>query len=900
MTEHVQQTVVTGGLFEDDYRVVQPDGSVRWITARGQVERDAEGRPVRFPGVVVDITRRKEAQEALRQSEQRERRLAAEAATATVKFRAFFDQLPYYAGFLSLDGTVIEICRFAMEACGFRQEDVVGKPFWETGWWYGLTMVQERIRAKVAEAAAGQPYTEVLPYVMANGAKRITDFALYPIRDEAGQILFLIATGIDITDRKRAEEAIRERDERLRLLVNHATDYAVIISDPEGRITEWKGGAEQIMGFREEDVLGKSTELFFTPEDRALKRPAEEMAIAAREGRAEDKRWHLKKDGSRFFADGVMIPLRGLAGELRGFGKVLRDATDRKRADEESARLFEAEKRRTTLLRQVALASRSINTSLSVESITRTIVEEARTIIGAHQGVIGLTLGEDWSQTINAVSLSDKYAAYRSYKDQPDGSGIYAAVCRTNEPLRLTQAELQAHPEWRGFGSHASDHPPMRGWLAVPLMSQGGKNLGLLQLSDKYQGEFTEEDEAILTQLAAIAAVGIQNAQLYEQLREQDVRKDEFLATLAHELRNPLAPIRTGLELLKNAKSEEADRRAREIMERQIRHMVHLIDDLLDISRVSRGKVELKKERVAVQSLVESALETSRPLIEVAQHELSVQLPQDVLILEADPTRLSQVLSNLINNSAKYTPNGGRIEVSAERQGLQAVLQVADNGVGIPEDMLPKVFDIFTQVGQSLDRAQGGLGIGLSLVKRLVEMHGGTVDAKSRGLGEGSTFTVRLPLAAEAVNDALPDAPVDAPETPRPRALHVLVVDDNVDGAESLAMLLEFNGHEARCAYTGPEALKVAREYRPDLMFLDIGLPGMNGYEVALELRKDQALRGPVLVALTGWGSAEDRKRSKDVGFDYHLTKPVDPAEVEALLSRVGGVGETPSSPERR
>ena len=259
------------------------------------------------------------------------------------------------------------------------------------------------------------------------------------------------------------------------------------------------------------------------------------------------------------------------------------------------ATLLAMEKRRAALLAQVANASKAMNEMLSMDSISQTLTEEARSMLGAHQAVTSLTISENWAQAINAVSLSDKYAGYRAYSEKPDGSGIYIEVCRTNRPMRMTQQELEAHPAWKGFGKHAEDHPPMRGWLAVPLIGHGGKNLGLVQLTDKAQGEFTEEDEAILVQLAAIASAGIENACLYEQVREQDQRKDEFLATLAHELRNPLAPIRSGLELLKLAPSIDATVKTREIMERQVEHMVRLIDDLLDVSRITSGKFSSRK-----------------------------------------------------------------------------------------------------------------------------------------------------------------------------------------------------------------------------------------------------------------------------------------------------------------
>ncbi|HUQ11455.1 MAG TPA: ATP-binding protein [Steroidobacteraceae bacterium] len=361
-------------------------------------------------------------------------------------------------------------------------------------------------------------------------------------------------------------------------------------------------------------------------------------------------------------------------------------------------------------------------------------------------------------------------------------------------------------------------------------------------------------------------------------LEEQDRRKDEFLATLAHELRNPLAPIRTGLHVLRMGGTQDQVARTHEMMERQLKHLVRLVDDLLDISRITLGKVELKKERTDFRAVLGSALETTRPLIEAANHELAVRLPSNALPLDADPTRLAQVLANLLNNAAKYTPRGGRIQLTAEVEGPTLAVRVSDTGVGIPADMLTKVFDIFTQVEPSIDQSQGGLGIGLTLVRRLLEMHGGSVEAESAGANAGSTFIIRLPLAGQAeVSSPIPAPPASA------RARRILVVDDNNDAAETLSMLLSLDGHDTRVANDGESAVVVAGQFLPDTVFLDIGLPGMNGYETARHLRQAHG-KLVRIIALTGWGDAEHRQRAHEAGFDGHLVKPVDPALLAAAL----------------
>ncbi|MES2481621.1 MAG: ATP-binding protein [Pseudomonadota bacterium] len=372
---------------------------------------------------------------------------------------------------------------------------------------------------------------------------------------------------------------------------------------------------------------------------------------------------------------------------------------------------------------------------------------------------------------------------------------------------------------------------------------------------------------------------------LVGQLRAQDVRKDEFLATLAHELRNPLAPIRNGLQVMKLARNDaEAVEQARAMMERQVGHMVRLIDDLLDLSYISQGKLELRRERVEVSAVLRNAAETSHPLIVRMDHTLSLAVPPVPIYLDGDMTRLAQVFSNLLNNAAKYTERGGRIRLTAERQGSDAVVTVEDNGVGIPADMLGKVFEMFTQVDRSLERSKGGLGIGLSLVRRLVELHGGSVQARSDGDGRGSAFVVRLPVV-ESLDDSRrqqDDAqPVHAPLRRR------ILVDDNKDAAISLALLLRTMGNETAIAYDGPEALEVAAAFRPDVALLDIGMPKLNGYEVCRRIRQQTWGKTMALFALTGWGQETDRQRSQAAGFDAHLVKPVLPEELKTLLSGV-------------
>ena len=369
-------------------------------------------------------------------------------------------------------------------------------------------------------------------------------------------------------------------------------------------------------------------------------------------------------------------------------------------------------------------------------------------------------------------------------------------------------------------------------------------------------------------------------------LRQADRRKDDFLATLAHELRNPLAPIQNGLEVLRLAgNNPETAAKVRGMMQRQVSHMVHLVEDLLDVARINSGKVELRKEKVELKSIVTHAVESNLAAMEAAHHVLDLRITDESLVVDADPVRLVQVLGNLLTNAAKYTPEHGRIELSVRRDEQHAVIAVTDNGIGIALHAMPSLFDMFTQVPSGAARSQGGLGIGLSLVQRLVAMHGGTVTAASPGEGQGSTFTVRLPVVDQPQVNARPSQNQVAPIGQTALRLKVLVADDNIDAAESLAALLALCGHETTVAHDGHAALRWVVEGRPDVAFLDIGMPGLTGYEVARMVRQTSGVDQTVLVALTGWGADHDQDQARQAGFNHHLTKPADIAAIDALLA---------------
>jgi signal transduction histidine kinase/CheY-like chemotaxis protein len=394
-----------------------------------------------------------------------------------------------------------------------------------------------------------------------------------------------------------------------------------------------------------------------------------------------------------------------------------------------------------------------------------------------------------------------------------------------------------------------------------------------------------------LLPLAGMSAVCLVFTDLTEhkhnlELRDTDRRKDEFLAMLAHELRNPLAPIANAALVLglRNQGANEEVRWACDVIERQVRQMTRIVDDLLDVSRITRGKIKLQKAVINVSSIISAAVETSRPLIESRKHRLNITLPSESLEVQADVTRMAQVVTNLLNNAAKYTEEGGQIRICADRDGTEAVISVRDNGVGVSADLLPTIFELFTQADRTIDRSQGGLGIGLTLVRSLVELHGGSVSASSDGFGRGSEFVIRLPLVLTSSNHEHGNLKTGTNGASKSKPQRILVVDDNVDSAKTLASMLKALGHDSLVAHDGPEAIDTARSFKPALVILDIGLPGMNGYMVAEELRSIPELNGTYLAALTGYGEEQDRKRSKESGFNEHFVKPLSFPQLQELI----------------
>ena len=423
--------------------------------------------------------------------------------------------------------------------------------------------------------------------------------------------------------------------------------------------------------------------------------------------------------------------------------------------------------------------------------------------------------------------------------------------------------------------------------MLVPLLVRG-RHLGVLTLGLEAPARRPDADAlAMVAELASRGATALDNALLFRKIQDEDQRKNEFLAMLAHELRNPLAPISNAVHILRVSENDPSKLAwARELIARQLKQLVRLVDDLLDVSRITRGKIELKFETVDVAQVTAAAVETSKPNIDAHRHTLSLQLPSEPLHLTGDFARVAQILSNLVNNAAKYTPKGGRISLSVAREAEDVVFRVRDSGVGIPPEFLSTIFDPFTQVDRTLARSHGGLGIGLTLVRRLVEMQNGSVAVRSEGRNRGSEFTVRLPAAASPATSGTSSrvSANAAPQSPSPAGLRVLVVDDNRDVADSTASIMRMNGCDVHVAYDGKEALESVQRLRPDAVLLDIGLPAIDGYLVAEHIRAHPENLRTMIVAVSGYGQDQDRLRSKSVGFDYHVVKPIDPTVLAGLV----------------
>ena len=660
-------------------------------------------------------------------------------------------------------------------------------------------------------------------------------------------------------DRRRAEERLT----LYREVFAHSIDSIAILG-PDGRYVEQNGAHEALVGYDDAALQGRTPAIHLGEETFA-----ELMTELARQGIAQREVRSRTRSGAVREVDLSAFVVRDEDGQALCYVGIKRDITEKKRA--ESAVRFLAE------------ASGRLDASLDPETTLTTVARLAVPYLADWCVVEVADEGEP--RLAIAHAEAEKEPLVRALRELcPPPARTYPVG---DAPSRARMGAEALERLLRRFAAVPGGEDLVRGLgaasaMTVPLVARG-RTLGTITcVAAGAQRSYLPGDLAVAQELGRRAGLALDNARLFRDVQASDRGKDEFLAMLAHELRNPLAPVLTALQLMELRPDDAAvAERARGVLGRQVRHMTRLVDDLLDVSRITRGKIALRSERIEVAALATRALEAARPLLDARRIELSTGVPTGLWI-EADAVRMEQVLLNLLNNAAKFTEPGGRVRVWAETSGPWVTIGVADTGVGIAPAMLPRIFDLFMQADRSLDRAQGGLGIGLTLVRRLVEMHGGSVRASSAGPGLGSEFLIQLPLAEAA----LPAPERDEPAFTRPVVQRrVLVVDDNVDAARTLAEALEGWGHRVYVSHDGPTAVETALRLRPDVVLLDIGLPRMDGFAVAERLRSEPALRGAMLIALSGYGQPGDRERTRSAGFRDHLVKPVDLVALSALLS---------------
>ena len=728
-------------------------------------------------------------------------------------------------------------------------------------------------------AALGRPLGEVMPTMwpevkpladaaMAGRAGQVEDLCVVlppgedecrrwftasyiPLRSLAGEVGGFVHTALETTGRvleaRRAEQARRASDARLSALFD-SLPVGVGVSDASGAIVLANDAMERYLPSRRMPSRDEQGFVRWTIFDEDGAPVAREDFPGARALRGERvvpgmEALYREDDGREVWTHISSVPILDADGQVNGQVSVVTDIDRVKRTE---VALRESEEKYRKLFEEVDEAFCILEVSFDAG--------------GAPIDLVFLEVNPMF-----AIQSGIPDARGRSVHELAPGLESvwlerYGAVARTGESILFEEYS-----------------PKLERWFEVNASRIGAPEARQVALvfRDTSERKRIEEDMRRLAREAS----------------EASRRKSEFLAVLAHELRNPMATIRTGLEIMRlRADSPDTMARVREMLERQTHQLSHLVDDLLDIARVSSGKIEIRKQLADLNRVATSAVETSTAVIQGARHRLEVDLWREPLLLDIDPTRIAQVVSNLLTNAAKYTPPGGDIRLEVRKDAGQATIAVSDTGVGILPEHQEAIFEMFSQVGDNGGLAQGGLGIGLSLVRQLVTLHGGAIAVHSAGAGQGSTFTVRLPLGAR------PDAgPYDAPQEtwqeqralPR-RSFRVLVVDDNTDAAESLSLLLQMNAHEIRTATNGRDALALVRDFTPDIAFLDIGMPGMTGYELAARLRAMPALARTTLVAVTGWGSEEDQLRAREAGFDHHFTKPIAAAAVSRLLGRLG------------
>ncbi|HJV11916.1 MAG TPA: PAS domain S-box protein [Burkholderiales bacterium] len=613
------------------------------------------------------------------------------------------------------------------------------------------------------------------------------------------------------------------------LLVQQARDYALFLLDRDGRIVSWNLGAQRLKGYAEEEIVGRHFSIFYSREAIESGWPEHELKVALAEGRFEDEGWRVRKDGSRFWANVVITALRDANGRHLGFSKITRDLTDRK-------------------LHEEALRQSEERFRLLIEGV----VDYAIFMIDPEGMVVSWNAG---AQRINGYAREEILGKHLSRFFTPED------IDQGKPWEEIAQARREGRAEAEGWRVRKDG---TRFWARAVLSALHDQN-GRLRGFAKVTQDLSERRHL-------------------QDLEKATKQVNEFIATLAHELRNPLAPIRAAVHVMAKAPAgDPAHETMRQTIERQSAQLARIVNDMIDISRITRGVIAIERELVDLAEVARRAVEAGAPAIEAGRHRLEVELPAAPALVEGDLYRLTQLATNLLNNAAKFTPEGGTIWLSVATEDRTAVLRLRDTGRGIEPELLKRIFDMFVQ-GRTPSRMGGGLGIGLAISRKIAQLHGGSLEAHSAGAGKGAEFTLRLPVAEQRALGEADEKPIASSGVQR-----VLIVDDNRDAARTLELLLRSLGHDTRVVYDGTEALAAAPSYQPHVVLLDIGMPDMDGYEVARRLRAMRELDGVRIVAITGWGQEADRQRSREAGFDLHLVKPVDPNELVRVLDEQGG-----------
>ena len=706
----------------------------------------------------------------------------------------------------------------AEQTLRLKREDILGESLWEV--YPGLAGSEfEREYRQVVDEGVARSFTSYYP-----NHDRWYEVHAYPASGGLAVYFRDVSERMrDAADRERLA-AKSERDRRIYHAALSNTPDLVYVFDLDHRFIYANESLLGMWGRTWQGAIGKNClELGYEPWHAEMHDRELEQVVATRKPILGEVSFN-GTNGRRVY-EYIFTPVIGAAGSVEAVAGTSRDVTDRKRSEEElkaSEQRFRLTADNAPVLIWLAGADKLCYwfNKPWLEFTGRTMEQES---------------GNGWIDGIHPEDLDRCLEVYVTSFD-------------ARAPFKIDYRLRHRDGQYRWVVDHG-----------IPLHDHDGQFTG-------YIGSCLDIQDRVAAE---------------EELRENDRQKDEFLAMLAHELRNPLSAVGNAVTVLKMSNEPEHIGFAKDVITRQMRHLTRLIDDLLDVSRISRGKIELRKDVVEATSILESAAESVRPLIEERKHTLELSVRRGTLWMDADPTRLEQVIVNLLNNAAKYSENSGRIRLTAYNEGREVVISVEDKGIGIPPEKLSQMFELFAQGDRSLARSEGGLGIGLTVVKKLVELHGGTVIARSEGPGEGCLFTIRLPSARERAAERSPSSTTTEKAGRRSR---ILVVDDNVDTARGLSRLLKLLGHDLATAHSGPEAIEVARRHQPEFVLLDIGLPGMDGYEVASRLRREECCKDAMIVAVSGYGQEEDRRRSREAGFDYHLIKPVDPDALVALL----------------